>query len=87
MGKFASLVDTLDGIESFKAHYYIPLKVSIRYCCRGEWHTLRKEGELVIPTIAFIEGGIRITMGRVTRDYLIAHRLLLPSVPLMCLGF
>ena len=25
--------------------------------------------------IAFIEGGIRIPMGRVTRDYLIAHRL------------
>ena len=25
--------------------------------------------------IAFIEGGMRISMGRVTRDYLIAHRL------------
>ena len=25
--------------------------------------------------IAFIEGGMRILMGRVTRDYLIAHRL------------
>ena len=30
---------------------------------------------MVIPMIAFIEGGIRIPMGRVTRDYLIAHRL------------
>ena len=27
--------------------------------------------------IAFIEGGMRIPMGRVTRDYLIAHRLAL----------
>ena len=25
--------------------------------------------------IAFIEGGMRILMGRVTRDYLITHRL------------
>ena len=25
--------------------------------------------------IAFIEGGMRIPMGRVTRDYLITHRL------------
>ena len=30
---------------------------------------------MVIPMIAFIEGGMRIPLGRVTRDYLIAHRL------------
>ena len=29
----------------------------------------------MIPMIAFIEGGMRILMGRVTRDYLIAHGL------------
>ena len=29
----------------------------------------------MIPMIAFIKGGMRILMGRVTRDYLIAHRL------------
>ena len=29
----------------------------------------------MIPMITFVEGGIRILMGRVTRDYLIAHRL------------
>ena len=27
--------------------------------------------------IAFIEGGMRIPMGRVTRDYLLTHRLTL----------
>ena len=32
-------------------------------------------GEVVILMIAFIEGGMRIPMGRVTRDYLIAHRI------------
>ena len=30
---------------------------------------------MVISMIAFIEGGMRIPTGRVTRDYLIAHRL------------
>ena len=30
---------------------------------------------MVISMIAFIEGGMRIPIGRVTRDYLIAHKL------------
>ena len=30
---------------------------------------------MVILVITFIEGGIRIPMGRVTRDFLIAHKL------------
>ena len=30
---------------------------------------------MVIPMIAFIEGGMRIHMGTITRDYLRAHRL------------
>ena len=32
-------------------------------------------GEVIIPMIAFIEGGMTIPMGRITRDYLIPHRL------------
>ena len=75
MGRFASLVDTPKGIESFKAHYNILAGVSIWHCLQGEWHALRSEGEVVIPMIAFIKGGMRIPMGRVTRDFLISHRL------------
>jgi len=30
---------------------------------------------LVIPIIAFLEGGMRISMGTITRNYLRAHRL------------
>ena len=37
--------------------------------------TNKEEGEVVIPMIAFIEEGMTIPMGRVTRDYLINHRL------------
>ena len=32
-------------------------------------------GEVVIPLIAFIEGGMTLPMGRITRDYLRNHRL------------
>ena len=35
----------------------------------------REVGEVIIPMIAFIEGGMTIPMGRITRDYLHAHRL------------
>ena len=75
MGRFKSLVDSKEGIESFRALYKIPPGVFIRYCEEGEWHEKRQEGEVVIPMIAFIEGGMRILMGTVTRDYLRAHRL------------
>ena len=75
MGRFTSLVNTPEGIESFKARYRIDTGVSIRYCHQEEWHTMKQEGEVVIPMIAFIEGGMRIPMGSITRDYRIAHRL------------
>ena len=35
----------------------------------------RPPGSIVIPMIAFIEGGMEIPMGRVTRDYLMNYRL------------
>ena len=63
MGRFAYLVDSSAGIEGFRALYKIPRDVSLRYCPLGEWHTHKKEGEVTIP------------MGRVTKEYLITHRL------------
>jgi len=75
MGRFTSLVDTPKGIEAFKTRYNIPPRVTIQHCLLGDWHALRPKGVVVIPMIAFIEGGMQIPMGRVTRDFLIAHRL------------
>ena len=75
MGRFASLVDIPKGIEAFKIQYNIPPQINIQHCLLGEWHALRPEGAVVILMITFIEGGIRIPLGRVTRDFLIAHRL------------
>ena len=60
----------------------MPSRVSIRHCLQGEWHALRLKGEVVIPMIAFIEEGMRIPMGRVTRNFLIAHRLCLTQCSL-----
>ena len=75
MGRFTHLVDSLTAMDGFKDLYHIPHGVSLRYCSPGERFTHRNEGEVVIPMIAFIEGEMRLPMGNVTRDYLIAHRL------------
>ena len=75
MGKFAHLIDSLTDIEGFRAKYHIPRGVSLQYCAPNQLLTHRNEGEVVIPIIAFIEGGMTLPMGRVTRDYLITHRL------------
>ena len=75
MDRFASLVDTPEGKEAFKTRYDIPPGVNIQHFLLGEWHTLRPKGAVVIPMIAFIEGGMQILVGKVTRDFLIAHKL------------
>ena len=75
MGRFKSLVESKEGIEKFKTDFRIPPNVGLRYCKEVEWHFLRQEGEVVIPMIAFIEGGIRIPMGSVMRNYLKFVRL------------
>ena len=41
---------------------------------------MRREGEVVIPIIAFLEGGIRLPMRPVVRDYLRHFRL----APIQC---
>ena len=62
-------------MEKLIANYKIPGNVGLRYCAEGEWRIRRKEGELVIPMIAFLEGGMRIPMGPVTKGYLRYFRL------------
>ena len=75
MGRFKSLVDSPSKIEFFKEKYHIPQEVGLRYCSTEQIVTDREAGEVVIPIIAFIEGGMTLPMGRITRDYLINHRL------------
>ena len=75
MGRFKHLVDSLAGMEGFKAKYHIPPGVVLEYYSLDRVHTDREVGKVVIPMIAFIKGGITLPMGRITRDYLLNHRL------------
>ena len=75
MGRFKCLVESEEGMASFRAQYRIPPNIKLRYCEEGEWFERRREGEVVIPMIAFIEYGMRIPIGRVMRDYLRFYRL------------
>ena len=76
MGRFARLVETLEGMAAFRARYRIPNDVELQYYELGEWLVMNRLASLVvISMIAFIEGGIKIPMERVTRDFLINYRL------------
>ena len=75
MGRFKCLVESEEDRERFKAKYRIPPIVGMRYATQGEWIDDRKTGEVVIPMIAFIEEGMTIPMGNITRNYLRFFRL------------
>ena len=75
MGRFKHLVDSEEGIKSFRTKCSIPLSMGIRYATQGEWFDERKIGEVVIPMITFIEGGMTILMGTLTRNFLRFFRL------------
>ena len=75
MGRFKYLVDTEKGMRSFRSKYNIPPHVGVRYAAQGEWFDERKTNEVVIPMIAFIEGGMTIPMGTITRNFLRFFRL------------
>ena len=55
--------------------YHIPKEVGLRYCFLKQIVSHRREGEVIIPMIAFIKGGMTLPMGRITRDYFLNHRL------------
>ena len=75
MGRFKHLVDSPASIEGFRAKYHIPQGVGLEYCSPDRIVTNRETGQVVIPMIAFIEGGMTLLMGRITRDYLLNHKL------------
>ena len=75
MGKFKNLVDSPAGMEGFKTRYHIPQGVGLEYCPADQILTNKETGQVIILMIAFIEGGMTIPMGRITRDYLLNHKL------------
>ena len=75
MGRVKKLVKSEKAMEKFVADYKIPNNVGLRYCKEGDWHIMRREGKVVIPIIAFLEGVMRLPMRPVVRDYLRHFRL------------
>ena len=75
MGRFKYLVDSPTLIEIFKDKYHIPQEVSLQYYCLEGLAFDREVEEVTISMIAFIEGGMILPMGRITKDYLRNHRL------------
>ena len=75
MGRFVSLIDSPAKIESFKDWYHIPQEVGLRYCFLEQIVSHKREGEIIILIIEFIEGGMTLPIGRITQDYLLNHRL------------
>ena len=75
MDRFKHLIDFSAGMEGFRARYHISQGVALQYFFLYQILIDMKEGEVVIPMIAFLERGMTLPMGRVTRDYLINHRL------------
>ena len=57
MVKLRKLVETKEAMEKFIVGYRIPPNVSLRHYKMGEWHLERRTGEVVIPILAFVEGG------------------------------
>ena len=66
MGRFKHLVDSPTSMEGFRVKYHIPQGVALWYCALDWIVTNRRKGEVVIPMIAFIGGGMTLLMGRVT---------------------
>ena len=63
-------------MAAFRAQYRIPNGVEFQHCELGEWLVMNKPlGSVVILMITFIKGGMEISMGRVTRDFLMNYRL------------
>ena len=75
MGKLEKMVDSPVRMEGFRAKYRILPEVGLEYCSLEEVLIKRRTGQVAIPVIAFVEGGMTIPMGKITRDYLRGHRL------------
>lgn len=70
MGKFKSLVDTPDGFAMFRTNYSIPDDVGVSYFLDSEIDFSKGLETIVIPLVAFQEGGVKIRMSRLLTNFL-----------------
>ena len=70
MGKFKPMVDTLEKLVEFRRVCNIPEDVKVSYCPEFEAIFSRGEERVVIPLVAFVEGGVRIPMSKLLTYFL-----------------
>ena len=60
MGRCKHLVDSNVDMEGFRGKYHIPQGVALQYCPSDLILTNREVGEVGIPMITFIDGGMKL---------------------------
>ena len=64
------MVNTPERLVEFRRKYNFPDDVKVRYCLEFEVILSRREGTVVIPLVAIIEGGVRIPRSDLLTNFL-----------------
>uniref|UniRef100_A0A2N9ER21 Uncharacterized protein n=1 Tax=Fagus sylvatica TaxID=28930 RepID=A0A2N9ER21_FAGSY len=73
-GKLARYVNTPEAMEKFRRHYGVPDDVYLEYRFWEDAIT-GEPGDLIIPVVAIIEGGVRFPMDPLLADFLDYFRI------------
>ena len=76
-GKFRSIVDIAKRLATFRVRYDIP-NVGVSYCHEDDVNIRRRIETMIIPLVAFKEGGLRIPLGKLM-TYFLRHFKLCPD--------
>uniref|UniRef100_A0A2N9GAE7 Uncharacterized protein n=1 Tax=Fagus sylvatica TaxID=28930 RepID=A0A2N9GAE7_FAGSY len=67
--KLAQLVNTEENMAQFRLLYQIPPAVSLTYCNSDDFPVINR-GEILIPIMAIVEGGVRFPLHTLLIDFL-----------------
>lgn len=76
------MVDTPERLAEFRRKYDFPHEVEVSYCPEFEVIIFRREGRVVIPLIAIVEGGVRIPMSNLLTNFLCHFKSISTNAPL-----
>lgn len=63
------MVDTPERLDEFRRVYEILDDIGVSYCPESEVEFLRGKERVIIPLVAFVEGGVRIPMSRLSTNF------------------
>lgn len=67
--KLAQLVDTEESMARFRSLYQIPPSISLTYCNSDNFPVINR-GEILLPIMAIVEGGVRFPLHTFLIDFL-----------------